>query len=202
MGLKEIWKPVVGYEGLYEVSNLGRVKSLPRRTTKGGILSLFHNKKNGYVYATLYNGKRGTGKRVHKLVMMAFDPRPTGPYYDKNYTINHIDGDKTNNRLDNLEWCSQSENQIKAYELGINGKCCKKVINLTTMVIFDSLTEAAESVGGKKAESVSRVCRGKRSQYRNNRFAYYEDYLNGTIPEFKGNFRKRSSEGLWVTKRD
>lgn len=198
MGLKEEWKPVIGYEGLYEVSSLGRIKSLPRNTTHGGIMKPNINRRNGYAYIHLSKDGKSTPKRVHKLVMMAFDPRPTGPYYDKNFTINHIDGDKTNNKLSNLEWCTQSENQKKAYEIGINGKCQRKVINLTTMEIFDSVTEASYSVGGKKSSSVCRVCSGKRSQYRNNRFAYLDDYNNGTIPEFKGRCRKRSQENLWV----
>ena len=197
----EVWKKIAEYGGKYEVSNLGRVKSIPRTTTKGGILKPYHNKTNGYMYVGLHKGGSGHSKRVHKLVMMAFNPRPTGTYYDKDYTINHIDGDKTNNHIDNLEWCTQSENQIKAYEIGLNGKCCKRVINLTTMQIFDSLTDAAQSVGGNKADAVGRVCRGIRSHYRNNRFAYLDDYENGTIPEFKGKFKKRSAETLWVTRK-
>lgn len=199
MGAKEEWKPVVGYEGLYEVSNLGRIKSLPRNKTKGGIMKQF--KSVGYMYVGLHKDGKATPKRVHKLVMMAFDPRPTGNYYDKNFTINHIDGDKTNNNLSNLEWCTQSENQIKAYEIGINGKTTKKVINLTTMQIFDSVTEAAIDVGSNKPSVISRVCNGVRSHYRNNRFAYLDDYENGTIPEFKGKFKKRSAETLWVTRK-
>ena len=197
----EEWKPVVGYEGLYEVSSLGRVKSLPRNTTHGGIMKPYINGRNGYAYIRLTKDGKPTQRRVHKLVMMAFDPRPTGNYYDKNFTINHIDGDKTNNNLSNLEWCTQSENQIKAYEIGINGKTTKKVINLTTMQIFDSVTEAAIEVGSNKPSVISRVCNGVRSHYRNNRFAYLDDYENGTIPEFKGKFKKRSAETLWVTRK-
>jgi len=198
MERNEIWKPVVGYEGLYEVSSLGRIRSLPRNTTHGGIMKPYRSPHNGYMYVALTKcGDRKT-KRVHKLVLMAFDPRPTGAYYDKNYTINHIDGDKTNNMLSNLEWCTQSENQIKAYEIGINGKYQRKIINLTTMEIFESAKDAAESVGGKKSNSICRVCLGKRSHYRNNRFAYLEDYENGTIPEYRGRWKRRSQENLWV----
>lgn len=196
--MKEEWKPIIGFEGLYEVSSLGRIKSLPRNTTHGGIMKPHINGRNGYAYVHLSKDGKSAPKRVHKLVMMAFDPRPTGPYYDKNFTINHIDGNKTNNKLSNLEWCTQSENQKKAYEIGINGKCQRKVINLTTMEIFDSVKEASYSVGGKKASSVCRVCAGKRSHYRNNRFAYLDDYNNGTIPEFKGRWKRRSQENLWV----
>lgn len=193
----EIWKPVVGYEGLYEVSNLGNIKSLPRNTTKGGILKQYHNLKNGYSYIGLYKNGKHSQKRVHVLVMNAFNPINKAPGYDKEHTIDHIDGNKSNNKLSNLEWCSQSENQIRAYNMGINGKSTKKVIDLDTMQVFESLTEAVESVGGKKANSVTRVCQGVRSNYRNHKFAYYDDFINGTIPTFKGSYAKESCERLW-----
>ena len=195
-GKREVWLPVRDYEGLYEVSNYGRVKSLPRTTTKGGILTPHINTRNGYCYVQLSKNGIGKTKRVHKLVMMAFNPAPVGDKYDKNYTIDHIDGDKTNNRLDNLEWVTQSENQLRAYALGLNGKTTRKVINLDTLVVFESITEAVISVGGTEPAMITRVCQGKRSHYRNSHFAYYEDYLNGTIPK-SYSYAKRSSEMLW-----
>lgn len=195
-GAKEVWKDIPGYIGLYQVSSMGRVRSLKRATTGGRILKPYINKWNGYCTVSLSNGNKRVTKRVHKLVMMAFKPRNCKTGYDKESTINHIDGDKTNNSLQNLEWCTQSENQIKAYEIGINGKSCRAVINLDTLEVFGSVGEAAESVGGKKPSSISRVCKGQRSNYRNAHFAYYQDYINGTVPAFNGKAR-RSTENLW-----
>lgn len=194
--MEEKWLPVKGYEGLYEVSDMGRVRSLKRATTSGKVLKQYVSEANGYCYVSLSKDNKRTSKRVHKLIMMAFDPVACHGGYDKEHTIDHIDGDKTNNALTNLEWCSQSENQKRAYALGINGKAQRAVINLDTLQVFESMTEAVKSVGGMKASAISRVCRGQRSQYRNNRFAYLEDYKNGTIPQFTGK-AKESCEALW-----
>lgn len=194
----EEWRSVVGYEGLYEVSNLGRVKSLPKAQFKHErIIKPYVNPKNGYCYATLSKGNRSTGKRIHVLVMNAFRPVDKKQGYDPNFTIDHLDGDRTNNRLENLEWCSQAENTRRALAVRSRNWHSRKVINLDTKEVFNSETEAAESVGGKRGNSVHRVCAGYRSTYRNTRFAFYEDYINNTIPAFKGKFTKRSSTALW-----
>ena len=95
----EVWKPVVGYEGLYEISNLGRVKSLIR-----GIIRKQRLNK-GYMYIGLH--KDGVEKmcKVHRLVAEAFIPNP------KNKSdVNHKDQVKTNNKLENLEWATRKEN--------------------------------------------------------------------------------------------
>lgn len=94
---KEIWKDVVGYEGLYQVSNLGRVKSLFRYKK---ILKQFEDNK-GYLRVTLYKNNKSKSIKVHKLVAEAFIPNPNN--YD---CINHKDENKTNNRVENLEFCS------------------------------------------------------------------------------------------------
>lgn len=197
--MKEIWKPIPDYEGFYEASNLGNIRSVKRSTTRGRILKQHIGKRNGYCHVSLSKHNVIVTRRVHKLVYMAFHPDiylPKG--YDKRYTLDHVDGDKTNNRLDNLELCSQSENQLRAYRLGINGKSTRKVIDITTGKVFESLTDAALSVGSKSRSAITRVCKGNRSQYRDHKFAYLEDYENGTIPEFKGK-AKASCKRLWVS---
>ena len=96
----EEWKNVIGYEGLYEVSNIGNVRNVRRNT----LLKL--SKTNyGYIQVYLYKNGIRTGLKVHRLVAQAFIPNP-----DNLPQINHLDEDKTNNRVDNLEWCSHKYN--------------------------------------------------------------------------------------------
>jgi hypothetical protein len=119
--MNETWKPVVGYEGLYEVSNMGRVRSLTKvcTITRNGItMDIPHpgkiltpqRRQHGYLGVPLY-GKGGHKTRgfrthsVHRLVAEAFIPNPNNLP-----EVNHKDEDKTNNRADNLEWMSHYEN--------------------------------------------------------------------------------------------
>lgn len=107
MKVVENWKPVVGYEGLYEVSDLGRVKSLVENHGRSRELILKPvKKKSGYLYVTLC--KNGVKKfhRVHRLVAFAF---VEGRDLFKN-EINHLNEDKSDNRAINLEWVTASEN--------------------------------------------------------------------------------------------
>ncbi len=110
--LEERWKPVVGYEGLYDVSSQGRIRraSPTSRVPKGFILKPNYNKRKGYVYIDLC--KKGVSKKysLHTLVCIAFHgARPP----DKN--VNHIDGDTKNNEASNLQWTTQSENCLHSY---------------------------------------------------------------------------------------
>lgn len=106
--MKEIWKDIKGYEGRYQVSNLGRVKSLCyHHGTNERILKQKKN-QNGYVVANLYKkGDKGKLKTVHRLVAEAFIPNPNNLPQ-----INHKDEDKTNNKVFNLEWCDGRYNTI------------------------------------------------------------------------------------------
>jgi len=103
----EVWKPVVGFEDRYEVSNLGRVKSIIKKWSSRGnrMMTPTIDKRDGYCIVCLHNheGKQ-MNKRVHKLVMKAFKPEG-----EKRF-INHKDGVKTNNNIINLEWATPKEN--------------------------------------------------------------------------------------------
>jgi hypothetical protein len=103
--MDEIWKDVVGYEGLYEVSNLGRVRSnLGHNRKKGHVLS--GGNLRGYRFVILCkDGKQKSGL-IHRLVARAFIGEPPTP----NHTVNHKDLDKANNRDTNLEWLTQPDN--------------------------------------------------------------------------------------------
>lgn len=108
----EKWKDIDGYEGLYQVSNMGHVKSLYRKVIRGGVSMTVHEKMlkqmyggNGYYYVDLHiNGKRHYC-RVHRLVAKAFLDNPSG--YKE---INHKDENKANNNVTNLEWCDRKYN--------------------------------------------------------------------------------------------
>lgn len=104
----EEWRPVVGFEGRYEVSNQGRVRSLLRR--RRPILRLF-TKPEGYVHVCLLDHGRQCTRYVHRLVAEAFCPQVDGDQ------VNHLDGDKGNNRADNLEWCTPAENSRHARDV-------------------------------------------------------------------------------------
>lgn len=113
----EIWKDIKGYEGIYQVSNYGRVKSLNyNKTNREGFMS-FNNNGTGYLQVCLTKDKKYKKKLVHRLVAKAFIEKPI----DKNY-INHIDGNKSNNHVENLEWVTRSENQKHAYANGLIDK--------------------------------------------------------------------------------
>lgn len=108
--MEEIWKSVVDFPG-YEVSNLGRVKSLPREAkgaVKYGITETFLKQttnNKGYKWVNIYDGKRKRSAYVHRLVAEAFIPNPEGKP-----NIDHINTNPLDNRVENLRWCTQGEN--------------------------------------------------------------------------------------------
>jgi hypothetical protein len=111
--VKEIWKCVAGYEGLYEVSNFGRVKSLNfNHTEKEGILKSGTD-RGGYLKVSLCKNGEVTSKTVHSLVAKAFIPNP-----ENKATVDHINKVRNDNRVENLQWFSQKEQVIKSFEQG------------------------------------------------------------------------------------
>ena len=125
--MSEVWVDIPDFEGLYQVSNIGRVRSLDRVVTykdgrkckhKGRVLKPYINNK-GYEYLTLSNDGRGNTKTVHRLVLEAFKPHVNM----SDLEVNHMDGNKLNNHLTNLEWLTRRDNLLHAHSTGlINNK--------------------------------------------------------------------------------
>jgi NUMOD4 motif/HNH endonuclease len=114
------WKPVPGYEGLYEVSTEGQVRSFRRRGTSGKVLSRGHAKRGGYLTVSLLRGCHQSTRPVHSLVLEAFvGPRPEGA------EIRHLDGDPTNARLSNLAYGTRSENVLDKRRHGTDHNVAK-----------------------------------------------------------------------------
>lgn len=179
--MEEIWKDIEGYEGLYQVSNLGNVRSLDnivncnggKRLRKGGLLKPIID-YDGYNRVTLYGNRKKKNYFVHRLVAQAFIPNP-----DNLPCINHKDEVKTNNHYFNLEWCTvQYNNEYsstieKARKVAIEkqtwkiavGTCYKPVIQLTKdgqfVAEYPSIIEAHIQTGINKS-NISLVCSGKR----------------------------------------
>lgn len=117
--MKEIWKDIKGYEGLYKISNLGKIKSLSRPRNKYQFIEehilktrLTHR---GYELVSLSKDGKLKSFYVHRLVAQTFIENP-----EKKSCVNHINGIKIDNQVNNLEWCSYSENMNHAYGTGLH----------------------------------------------------------------------------------
>lgn len=195
MNENEIWLPVVGFEGLYEVSNLGKVKSLKFGKEK---ILIQVKMKNGYLYVNLYKEGKVKTCRVHRLVCQAFLDNPNG------YTcVNHKDECKTNNRVDNLEWCDNKYNanyknaqarriastdfktfqarkvastdwKAVAEKLTNRQDLSKQVFqytkNGTLVAIYPSVAECERN--GYNSGAVSQCCRGERKSHKGYIWSY------------------------------
>ena len=146
----EYWVPVPGYEGYYEISNLSRIHSINRSIqTKAGYFKpekerLLVQRTNNKGYLTVTLSKDGYSKThfVHRLLATVYIPNPANKPI-----LNHLDGDKLNNRLDNLEWVTYSENALHAYKTGLyasNERKGRMIVDTCTGRVFKSLKKAAE----------------------------------------------------------
>ena len=173
--MQEQWKPIERFEN-YEVSSLGNVRSLNYGNTEEIRALKSRKNKGGYSIINLHkNGKQYT-KIIHRLVAQAFIPNP-----ENKKEVNHIDGNKENNAITNLEWCTGKENKQHAWKIGLcrpihhteetkrklsemrkGGKnpLSKRVRCITTYEIFGSVVEAAVKYNGDKT-GIAKCCRGK-----------------------------------------
>ena len=152
----EEWRDIKGYEGYYQISNLGRVKSLPRdvgsNRCKKEIIMKTSIDKDGYEHLVLCKDGKQKHFRVNRLVAQAFIPNPN------NYpVVNHKDENKTNNRVENLEWCTITYNINYGDR---TEKASKKVICVTTGKIFKSI-DGASKYYNIRGNHISACCKGK-----------------------------------------
>ena len=158
MNENEVWKDVIGYEGLYKVSDRGNVFSVERRDSNGRkcggrILKPLY-RTDGYLDVRLCKNGKPKGKKIHRLVAETFIPNPNGfP------EVNHKDEIKTNNELSNLEWCDARYNSNYGSR---NERLSKKVraVNVENgeVLTFNSVSEAERK--GYNLSSVSQASRG------------------------------------------
>lgn len=149
----EIWKDIEGYEGFYQVSNHGRVKSLNyRRSGKEKVMKQYMANA-GYYQVNLWKNGEHKFHRVHRLVAKAF---VSG--YKEGYVVNHKNELKTDNRSSNLEWVTQRENSMTSSKNQFRGKAVR-CIELDT--IYDSTIEAARQTGYDQS-NICKCCKDKR----------------------------------------
>ena len=197
---EEIWKPIKGYEGLYEISNLGRVKSLNyRKTGKEKILKNIE-RSNGYLMVNLYVKGKCKKFSVHRLVAETFIPNPEGKP-----CIDHINTIRNDNRVENLRWVTHEENNNNPLtkkkhsenhtgeKHPMYGRIGEKNPNSKPVVQIDPNTNEVIKVWGSTTEAerqsgfdngnVSKCCNGKRKTHKGWCWMFLSDYekLNGKI---------------------
>lgn len=158
----EIYKDIEGFKGLYQISNLGNVKSLGNsQKRKEKVLKPAKNNR-GYLYVCLCNQEIRKIYKIHRLVAEAFVPNPNNLP-----EVNHKDENKTNNADSNLEWCDHKYNinygthtERSAASRKNNKKQSKQVMCLETGVIYPSTSEVEREFGFSRG-NISAVCRGK-----------------------------------------
>ena len=168
--MEEIWKDIEGYEGKYQVSNLGRVKRLAytvevqmpdgriyERPQKERIIKPCLDSLGRYLIVALHTGKPKTNHLLHRLVAKAFIPNP-----DNLPIINHIDENTQNNRVDNLEWCDYLYNA----QYGDNSSVVEQIDEKGKVIATYKSVREAERLTGIAHESISAICRKDEKRYK------------------------------------
>lgn len=165
---EEIWKDIKDYEGLYQVSNYGRVKSLYKKTnfntSKETILSPGIDKR-GYLQVVIYKESKPRGRRIHRLVAETFIENP-----ENKRTINHLDENKLNNKSNNLKWATDQENIDYS-----QSKAVVQIKDNNVIKIWTSASEAAKH--GFHQGHISICCRNENNSHR----GFKWKFLNSSI---------------------
>ena len=183
--MQEIWRDIPDYEGLYQVSNLGRVKSLNYNHTKSERVLCNKKHKSKYLTVTLCKDGCKKNKSIHVLVATAFIQN------NNNYPcVNHLDGDKGNNCVTNLEWCDHKQNIAHAIQHGLANHHAmlgrKGVLNSTSKPVlqFDKegnfvkkwyCTSDAARYYGMRPANITNCCKGRNKTLKGFVWKYAED---------------------------
>ena len=180
---KEIWRDVKGYEGLYAVSNLGRVKSLGNDKSRREKILRPCNNMRGYLQINLWKGGERKLHYIHRLVLSTFSPCENS----HELQVNHIDENKLNNSIENLEWCDSSYNinhgtrNKRSAEKNTNGKLSIPIVQLSRegkyIRSYKSSHDAARE-GGYHQGSIIACCRGRQKTHGDYKWMYLSEYLD------------------------
>ena len=194
--MNEIWKDIEGYDGAYQVSNMGRVKSVARLTTRLNQYGVHEYRipekvlrqrmgTSGYLCVNLHHDGKQVTEMIHRLVALHFCKG-----YADGMTVNHIDEVKTNNRADNLEWVTISENNHygnhveRTQRANIHNR--REVVQMDMtgwpMAWYHSLNDASEATGLHNGH-ISNVCRGRQPYARNYKFKFNEKTMSDKVKQ-------------------
>lgn len=178
----EQWRDVKGYEGKYQVSNLGNVRSVDRTftnscgviVTRKGMLLKPNLNRDGYLKVTMHKGGKVNTILIHRQVADAFIPN------DKNYPqVNHKDGNKLNNNAANLEWCTALDNMHHAAEQGLRNKALEYAKSMRKPVIATNIETGEETFYRSVHEAekifgnhVTNVLKGSRNKTKGHKFRF------------------------------
>lgn len=194
---EEVWRDIKGYEEKYQISNLGRVKSLSFNKTGEKKLLKPHDNGNGYLTVCLWKDNRYKHKYIHRLVAEAFLPNP-----ENKPCIDHINTNRDDNRIENLRWCTYSENLMnpitnkKSSEThreiyqgnnnpnyGNRGKSNTLSIPILQLDLFGNIiklwygAKETERENNFDASTITKCCKGKKLTHKGFRWVYLNDYL-------------------------
>lgn len=167
--MEEVWKDVVGYEGLYQVSNEGRVKSLVRKGKRQEVILKQHDNGHGYLIVSLTRNSTKKSYKVHRLVAQAFIPNPQNLR-----CVDHISTIRTENHVDNIRWVSHSGNSAnpitkERVTAAIIKRVSKKInqydLEGNLIKTWDTAVQAAKTLGICDVP-IRKCCHGKEKTYK------------------------------------
>lgn len=188
----EIWKPILGFESHYQISSLGNIKSLDRTklssygsrsNLKAKNIKPVLQKKTGYFMVTLRNGFLTEQKLLHRVVAVNFiENKENKP------CVNHINGNKKDNRVSNLEWCTYKENNHHAIRTGLTQKSFTPFMGTNikngSKVYFDNIQEASDFVNGSRG-SIHKCLKNKNNRVIAYGYIWEYTYTHISQPNFK-----------------
>lgn len=199
MSVKEIWNDISGYENVYAISTNGRIKRLERTISNSGTIGGYctlkekilkprvNKKRHGYCEISLKLNKQEKRFKVHRLVALTFIPNPFNLP-----EVNHIDGNKENNTINNLEWCTSKENKKHGWENGLYNSEHRKVpIKCNENgICYESVVNASKEIPCDR-RGIFRVLKGEKERIKGLSFSYIthrelEEYRSKELELYRG----------------